>query len=152
MAHRGVFKPPYRAAISLLSWGIDLWPYVNGKALVSGLQLASMEACDMLDVLHYFLEEDFRYSGEYEPIYKDNFRKNIYDSLYGSEYKYLSQDEISPDFDDISTLEASEEALEPEEIIEPFNPRKASVKPYIEPTPVFDGELPFGRLLDEPMG
>jgi hypothetical protein len=111
-----------------------------------------MEACDMLDVLHYFLEEDFRYSGEYEPIYKDNFRKNIYDSLYGSEYKYLSQDEISPDFDDISTLGAPEEPSEPEEIIEPFNPRQASVKPYIEPTPVFDGMLPFGGILDEPMG
>lgn len=154
MARRGVFKPPYGSASSLLSWGVDLWPYVNGKALVNGLQLASMEASDMLDVLHYFLEDDFRYSSEYEPLYKDNFRKNIYNSFYGVEYKYMSNEEEEKDLsnDSMNGLDGPEEPLEPEEIIEPFNPRKASVKPYIEPTQVADGELPFGSILDQPMG
>jgi hypothetical protein len=113
-----------------------------------------MEASDMLDVLHYFLEEDFRYSSEYEPLYKDNFRKNIYSSMYGTEYKYMSnEDEETTSFDDnIDSLDGPEENSEPEEIIEPFNPRQASVKPYIKPTPVSDGELPFGSILDQPMG
>jgi hypothetical protein len=113
-----------------------------------------MEASDMLDVLHYFLEDDFRYSSEYEPLYKDNFRKNIYKSLYGVEYKYMSNEEEEKDLsnDNIAGLDGPEEPLEPEEIIEPFNPRKASVKPYIEPTQVTDGQLPFGSILDQPMG
>lgn len=108
----------------------------------------------MLDVLHYFLEDDFRYSSEYEPLYKDNFRKNIYKSLYGVEYKYMSNEEEEKDLsnDNIAGLDGPEEPLEPEEIIEPFNPRKASVKPYIEPTQVTDGQLPFGSILDQPMG
>ena len=113
-----------------------------------------MEASDMLDVLHYFLEDDFRYSSEYEPLYKDNFRKNIYNSFYGVEYKYMSNEEEEKDLsnDNIGGLDGPEEPLEPEEIIEPFNPRKASVKPYIEPTQVADGALPFGSILDQPMG
>jgi hypothetical protein len=41
---------------------IELWPFVNGKALTDGLQLSSMEASDMLDVAHYYLESDFKAS------------------------------------------------------------------------------------------
>lgn len=154
MARRGVFKPPYGSAISLLSWGIDLWPYVNGKALVSGLQLSSMPAEDMLDVLHYFLEQDFRYGSEYEPIYKDEFRKNIYKQFYGIEYKYLSQESSQDEGiqgDNLDELDAPEAENAPEEVVNPFNPRSASVKPYIEPTQVVDGPSPFGDILDIPL-
>jgi hypothetical protein len=64
------------------------------------------------------------------------------------------EEEKEKDFsnDDINGLDGPEEPFEPEEIIEPFNPRKASVKPYIEPTQVVDGQLPFGSILDQPMG
>lgn len=154
MARRGVFKPPYGSAISLLSWGIDLWPYVNGKALVNGLQLSSMPASDMLDVLHYFLEQDFRYVSEYEPIYKDEFRKNIYRQFYGIEYQYVShdapQDEIARE-DSLGDIDGPEAEGIPEEVVNPFNPRSASVKPYIEPTQVVDGPSPFGDILDIPL-
>jgi len=107
----------------------------------------------MLDVIHYFLEEDFRYSSEYEPIYKDNFRKNIYESMYNKSYKYVSSDEPDAKYGDISKLDGPEEFSEPEEIIEPFNPRKESIKPYIAPTPLReDSALPFGSVLDQPLG
>jgi hypothetical protein len=112
-----------------------------------------MEASDMLDVLHYFLEEDFRYSSEYEPIYKDNFRKNIYESMYGTSYKYVSSETPKSELNDIESLDGPEEFFEPGELIEPFNPRQASVKPYIAPTPILETEeLPFGSILDQPLG
>ncbi len=120
---------------------------------MNGLQLASMEASDMLDVIHYFLEEDFRYSSEYEPIYKDTFRKNLYESMYNKSYKYTSSEEPDSQSDDISALDGPEDFSEPEEIIEPFNPRQESVKPYIAPTPIKENSrLPFGNILDQPLG
>ena len=121
---------------------------------MNGLQLSSMPASDMLDVLHYFLEQDFRYSSEYEPIYKDEFRKNIYKQFYGAEYKYVSQespqDEIARE-DNLEGVDGPEVGDIPEEVVNPFNPRSASVKPYIEPTQVVDGPSPFGDILDIPL-
>ena len=88
MACRGILRPPYEGARSLLEWGIDLWPYVNGRAIVNGLQLASMDASDMLDVLHYFLEDDMNYSTAEQAEARDNSRSAIYEAMYSSSYKY----------------------------------------------------------------
>lgn len=107
----------------------------------------------MLDVIHYFLEEDFRYSSEYEPIYKDSFRKNLYESMYNKSYKYVSSEEPNGQSDDISNLDGPEEVSEPEEEIKPFNPREGFIKPYVPPTPLTENaSLPFGSILDQPLG
>jgi hypothetical protein len=121
---------------------------VNGRALVNGLQLASMEFSDMLDVLHYFLEDDMNYSTAEQAEARDKTRSSIYSDLYHSEYKYASRkSDVSAsggmDFD-------APQASEPE--LKPFEPKKKP-KPYIEPTSVnANAPKPFGDVLDSPLG
>ena len=82
----------------------------------------------MLDVVHYFLDEDMRYSTIEELKIHGNVRKSVFEDFYGVEYKYA----ISTD----SSSSASSDAT----------------KPYIPPTEVNpDSPAPFGSVLDAPL-
>jgi hypothetical protein len=50
---------------------------VNGKAIVYGLRLSSMDASDMIDVLHYFFEEDALAISEIHAETRSQIRKGI---------------------------------------------------------------------------
>lgn len=94
---------------------------------MNGLDLKSMDAEQMLDVIHYFFEEDYRFTSQEHAFISSRARKKLYKSLYDRDYKYGVDENDS----------ASEDG----------------VKPYIEPTE-FDPEAanPFGSaLLDEPL-
>lgn len=150
MACGAVLFTPGRAARGLAEWAVDLWPYVNGKALTLGLRLEEMELSDMLDVVHFFLEEDLRYRSpeEYESV--NSVRSRIYETFYNSSYVYkgesLAQKKNSngrqyvsktADFDDL-----------PSEFSD-----TRETKPFIPPTPVnADSHMPFGNVLDSPLG
>ena len=103
----------------------------------------------MLDVLHYFFEEDLYYSTAEQAEGRDRARERIYQDFYNKRYAYASSSGqgVSRNFDvDI--------APEDEEII-PFDPmqKMQPTKPYVEPTPVnASSRLPFGNVLDAPMG
>jgi hypothetical protein len=151
MASRKLRSTPGSGARSLLTWGIDLWHYVNGKAIVNGLNLKEMEASDMLDVLHYFFEEDMYYASAEQAEGRDRSREIIYRDFYNASYPYASQRSsntaggqgITRNFDD----------LEEEEIV-PFDPmqKQKPVKPFIPPTVVdARAEQPFGTMLDGPI-
>jgi hypothetical protein len=87
-----------------------------------------MEASDMLDTIHYFLDEDTRYSSIEELKMHDIFRKNIFTNLYESTYRYGLPD-------DSGSYENS-----------------SGVKSYIPPTEMNpDSAAPFGDLLDSPL-
>lgn len=87
-----------------------------------------MEAPDMLDVIHYFLDEDLRYSSGEELKLHEVIRKTLMVDLYGSTYKYGS-------------AEGSGSDLGPD------------IKPYIPPTEIDpDSANPFGSILDSPIG
>ena len=88
-----------------------------------------MEASDMLDVVHYFLDEDMRYSSVEELKIHDSVRKNIFKTFYDTEYRYG----IPGDTPDSVDSDA--------------------IKPYIPPTEVNpDAPNPFGAVLDAPIG
>lgn len=151
MASRKLRRTPGSGARSLLTWGIDLWHYVNGKAIVNGLNLKEMEASDMLDVLHYFFEEDMYYSSAEQADGRDRSREIIYRDFYNTSYPYASQRNsntangqgITRDFD----------SIEDEEIV-PFDPmqKQKVIKPFIPPTAVdARSEQPFGSGLDGPI-
>jgi hypothetical protein len=122
---------------------------------VNGLRLAEMEVSEMLDVIHYFFEEDYRYTSTEQADFKDNFRETIYEKLYDVKYEYMSKrpDETSyKDFDD--SIEDPLDSLDSEEaeVIEPFSPRNKQVKSFIEPSiPQETSSRPFGMVLDEPL-
>jgi len=148
LANGRVLKPPKRAVDGLLEWAVNLWPYVNGKAVMNGLQLSSMEASDMLDVIHYLFEEDMRYSSGEQAEAVEKSREIIYKQLYNVDYLFSGNSSRSSrnannggsfnDFDDI----------------QPFDPKKKVTKPYIPPTQ-FDPDtgLPMSGngLLEAPL-
>jgi hypothetical protein len=120
---------------------------VNGKALVNGLQLASMPASDMLDVIHYFFEDDLNYSTAEQAEARDKTRDSIYAELYDSTYKYSRKSSSQP----YEPLSADEIRDAEEKMPEPFNPAQRP-KAYVAPTN-FDPNAakPFGNILDAPL-
>jgi hypothetical protein len=128
---------------------------MNGKGLAHGLQLSGMEASDMLDVVHYFLEEDFSASSSEQADARSRMRITLYKSLYDQEYKYAMSKSRTHDFDTtvgppVNDAYATEA---PEEPVVPFDPtRNNTSKGYMEPTPLKeDSSQPFGKILDSPM-
>jgi hypothetical protein len=145
LAARGVQQPPKSAARGLALWAVDLWPYVNGKALVNGIKLLEMELSDMLDVIHYFYEEDLNYASVEQAKMSEARRVTLFKELYKQEYKYASTSAADRtaasfagqyDFDDPV----------------PFDPTNAPTKPYVPPTEMdADAMDPFGGVLDAPV-
>jgi len=89
----------------------------------------------MLDVIHFFFEEDSRYRSQEEIQAVSAIRTQVYESLYGVSYPYKvnSSSTNRSDFSETDDID--------------------SVKPYIPPTD-FDPESanPFGRTLEPPIG
>ncbi len=142
-----VLKPPKRAVDGLTQWAVSIWPYVNGKALMSGLQLSSMEASQMLDVIHYLFEDDMRYSSGEQAEAVGKSREILYRQLYDVEYIFAGSSRSSRSgnnsnsFDDFDNLQ-------------PFDPKKKVTKPYIPPTQFDpDSGLPMSGngLLEAPL-
>jgi hypothetical protein len=55
---------------------------------MSNVDLLSLDASDMLDVIHYMFEEDVMVSDEDEERFKSATREALYDVFYGKPYKY----------------------------------------------------------------
>lgn len=109
---------------------------MNGKALTLGLRLADMELRDMLDVVHYFFEQDSRYSSAEEAESVSSMRTTLYRQLYKTTYRYPVKATAN------NSSSASNEYNDLDE-----------VKPYIPPTEFNpDSYNPFGQVLDAPIG
>lgn len=100
----------------------------------------------MLDVLHYFFEEDFAYSSAEEAEARSNLRKELY-LLYGKTYSYI----INSSGNDGGRKYVSPEADFDLDLPTEFSPKER--KPYV-PATDFNPEstMPFGSLLDAPLG
>lgn len=115
---------------------------------MNGLRLVSMNASDMLDVLHYFFEDDLNFSTAEQAEARESTRLSIYRELYNKEYKYASPKVRTPkefDPEDYDIPEA--------EKIRPFDPKNSTgqVKPYVPPTRLdVNAAKPFGSALDAP--
>lgn len=103
-----------------------------------------MELSDMLDVVHYFYEEDLNYASVEQAQMTDARRVTLFKQLYNIEYKYASQEVKNKaaganfDFDLDDPI--------------PFDPTNAPTKPFIPATEVdADSYNPFGSVLDAPI-
>jgi hypothetical protein len=118
------------------------------------MRLASMEASDMVDVIHYFFEEDTVFFSTEQAAYKDALRNNLYKDMYESDYKYVnkSNSDVNYGLDNLDgPLNASGDPLDQEKI-KVFSPREKTAKPYMPPTEMSaDGIKPFGSVLDAPI-
>ena len=109
-----------------------------------------MEASDMLDVIHYFFEEDMNYSTAEQAKAHEKIRISVHRNLYNETYKYASSSSRS-----YSRASANDEFFaSPEEPLDdlgdvkPFNPRKKATKPFIPSTDVSQ----LGSVLERPLG
>lgn len=104
----------------------------------------------MIDVLHYYFEDDLSAASPEQAEARSQARSVVYRTLYGTTYKYAlpKSSTGSGTYSDGSKL--------PDDgffgDIEPFDPTNNVTKPYVPPTE-FDVEspLPFGRVLDAPL-
>jgi len=118
---------------------------------MNGLDLRTMPANDMVDVLHYLFEDDLSASTAEQAEARSKARVSIYRDLYGREYKYFV-DTTSASHPDYNSAEYDAPEESKEEAIVPFNPVKQPVKPFMNPTTGnAASSKPFGKLLDEPM-
>lgn len=116
----------------------------------------------MLDVLHYFLEEDLLSTTKEESVSKSENRERIYKQFYDMEYKYAhkkmeeidseiqpKQYSTSPTQIDGYDMDTTAEELSS---LRAFNPKDNPAKPFV-PATDFDGTSaqPFGNLLDAPL-
>lgn len=118
------------------------------------MRLASMEASDMLDAVHYLFEQDVLFVSGEQVAYKDTFRKNLYGNLYKSDYRYATKSESDGSYG-MDALDAPidmAEAPAEEDKIRVFSPREKTAKPYTPPTEVKADDIkPFGSVLDAPI-
>jgi hypothetical protein len=109
-----------------------------------------METSKMLDVIHFYFEEDSRFSTGEEVEAVSKMRTELY-KLYGVTYKYgvkksgsssTSGRRYVSDSDSSDNFGLSE-----------FDPNSQEVKEYVEPTEFNpDSSMPFGNILDAPLG
>jgi len=97
----------------------------------------------MLDVLHYYMETDFRVSSAEQAEARDKARSIIYKSLYNKEYRFGKSNKgySQPT---ASGFESS---------FDDGDPLKGPTKSYVPPTDFnADSGKPFGDILDAPLG
>lgn len=141
-------------------WAAELWPYINGKALANQIRLGEMEASDMMDVLHFYMEEDITYSSAEVAESRSNTRIGLYRELYGVDYKYpyVTKKPQAPDFTSGNYASDSSYALDDMDGDQPFDPRnsfepnKPPMKPPAQAPTAFnpDAANPFPGL-DAPL-
>lgn len=86
----------------------------------------------MVDVIHYFFDEDMRYGSIESAHMHGNFRSHIYKNLYEKSYLYAIGSNSDKD------IEFSEDGTE--------------IKPYMPPTEIdADRGLPQANRLDAPL-
>jgi hypothetical protein len=125
-----------------------------------------MDAQDMLDVIHYMLEDDLNLISPEQAEARSKTRVLIYDSFYGKAFKYgltarSTNRGMSKSFD----LDGDEGFINnPNGGTIPFDPTKGpsgaqdeppiihKSKGYVPPTNFNPDEIqPFGKVLDSPM-
>ncbi len=115
----------------------------------------------MLDVVHYFLEEDLYVHNKGETESKSATREKLYREFYNREYKYAykglekpSYEEDIPSATSPTQLDDYDNDLTDNEMrnLKAFNPKNNPAKPFV-PATDFDGtaQQPFGNLLDAPL-
>jgi hypothetical protein len=105
---------------------------------------------DMLDVIHFFFEEDStNVSTAEQAEAKNSIRVSIYRTMYNMEYKYGS-DKSNNNFSNLDEPFGDDDDMPVP--VDPFS-KSNTIKPFVPATDFNpDAAKPFGRVLDAPLG
>jgi hypothetical protein len=152
---RGILGTPYAGALGLLIWTIDHWPYINGKAVVEGVELLELGSVRLLDVLHYYFEVDHQMASAEEAESKSNIRSALYQNFYNTTYKYqYKSSDKGYNYNSATTANGQPlmDGYAATDVDDPLN-EKEQTKPFVPPTEFNpDSPNPFGGALDPPAG
>ena len=157
MVGRTVQRPPYRGVKGLLTWAVDVWPFVNGQAVLHSVNLLELQASDMLDVIHYFFEQDMLVASSEEAEARSKMRTILYQALYEKTYNYqYTSSKNSYNYSTASGNLGMPEGgftVDNSDSFEPDAPDKGPTKPFV-PATDFNSESvdPFNGVLDPPAG
>lgn len=118
---------------------------------MNGLKLVDMEAADMLDVLHYYVEQDFRYSTAEQSEAVSKSRTALYE-MYGIDYKYGTSSSSNSGTTYGGRVYITDDSPSNADLV-PFDPANQKPKPFVKATDMNpDSSMPFGSILDAPLG
>lgn len=106
----------------------------------------------MLDVVHYFFEEDSTFVSQEHLETREGVRNKIYAEMYERPYKYFRGKTASSSGSYSGGISGGESFDDSFEDLSPVDPLKPPTKGYVPPTD-FDPERPnpFGGVLDAPL-
>lgn len=112
----------------------------------------------MLDVIHYYFEDDLDVSTAEQQQARSDTRSSVYRILYGTTYKYGTSGTSNNSNSGVFTADGSEiptDGFFADNDITPFDPTNNNepkpVKPFVPATNMdADSPLPFGKVLDAP--
>jgi hypothetical protein len=105
-----------------------------------------MESSDMLDVIHYFYEDDLNYASVEAAQMAEARRICVFKEMYGVDYAYASASSKN------KTANANANYDFDLDDPTPFDPTNAPVKSFIPATEMDDNSYnPFGDVLDAPI-
>ena len=108
----------------------------------------------MLDIIHYFFDDDSAAASVEGAQLRNQVRKNTFEMLYKSTYSYALKDEKDGyNYSNGSALPTDGYYEEDDEEIKPFDPEREPLKRYIPPTEFDpDSGLPLSNtILDAPL-
>lgn len=119
-----------------------------------GLNLKTMPANDMLDVIHYFIEEELAQTQEAQNE-RHRVRELMYESFYGVPYAYPVPKETRQEM--AGGFDMADDPLDGWGYVDPVDvfqtgETKMEHKPYVPPTKMnANSPKPFGGILDGPV-
>lgn len=105
----------------------------------------------MLDVIHYYFEEDLMVTSSEEAESKSQVRSVIYKDLYNQTYKYgVKNAGQSYNYNKDSYPSEGSARTTDKKIADPIKPPTKAFVPTTEVN--LDSPLPFGKIVDAPLG
>jgi hypothetical protein len=111
-----------------------------------------MDASDMLDVIHYYFEQDFGLPSQEAASRVSIMRETLYENMYNTTYKYaIEKSNTASERMTYSDADVEESNIEAQ--LSGIDPFKPATRQYTPTTTVNSSSpTPFGNLVDAPLG
>jgi len=110
VAHGGLHCAPYQGAQDLISWARANWAYVDGRALLGGLDLETLRADRVLNVVQFIIADEAVVEKEYFEA-RTKVRDELANVAMRTERPLVDIDEELPAQSRVSFVESNEDEV-----------------------------------------